>query len=134
MIIRGLDGKKYAWNPSNCEAETDKRSKLHIKAKEVLKEKYPFDRILEEVSLPGTKNDYRKSTLRADFFLPNRKLIVEVHGEQHHKFNSFFFRNKLEFYKAKARDSDKKNWCEINSIDLIELNYNEDIDEWRGKI
>lgn len=47
---------------------------------------------------------------------------------------AFFFKSKLDFYKAKARDSDKKEWCELNQIELIELNYNEDIDEWRTKI
>ena len=70
----------------------------------------------------------------ADLFLPNRRLIVEVHGEQHYKFNTFFFKTKLEFYQARARDNDKREWCRINDIELVEFNYDEDIDDWRRKI
>lgn len=134
MNIIGLDGKKYNWNPSANQADSNNRSTLHIKAKNLLNELFPHDRVFEEVSLPGSKTDHRKSTLRADFFIPNRNLLIEVHGEQHHKFNSFFFKNKMAFYKAKARDMEKREWCDMNSIKLVELNYNEDIDEWRRKI
>lgn len=134
MKIIGLDDKEYSWIPSNNIVDTEKRSGLHNKAKVLLKELYPNDRILEELILPGTKTNNRKSTLKADFFIPLRKLIIEVHGEQHFEFNNFFFANKMEFFKAKARDKDKKLWCDINGFTLIELNYNESIEEWRSKL
>jgi|TARA_R110000824_G_scaffold348008_1_gene534737 hypothetical protein len=134
MKIIGLDGKEYSWNPSSCQANCSSRSSLHLKAKDLLDEMFPYDRILEELSLSGSRTSRRRGTLRADFFIPNRMLLVEVHGEQHHKFNNFFFADKLSFYKAKARDSEKREWCEINNIKLVEFNYNEDIDEWRTKI
>lgn len=134
MIIIGLDGKEYSWIPSNNIVNTEKRSGLHNKAQQLLKEKYPNDRILEELVLPGTKTSNRKSVLKADFFIPMRSLIVEVHGQQHTEFNNFFFANKMEFYKAQARDRDKKSWCEINNFELIELFHNESIEDWRGKI
>jgi hypothetical protein len=89
---------------------------------------------LEELILPGTKTSTRKSTLKADFFIPVRKLIVEVHGRQHTEFNNFFFANKMEFYKAQARDKDKKTWCELNELILIELFENESIEDWRDKL
>ena len=134
MKIIGLDQQEYSWIPSNNIVDTEKRSGLHNKAKELLKEKYPNDRILEELVLPGTKTATRKSTLKADFFIPVRKLIIEVHGEQHTEFNNFFFKSKMDFYKAQARDRDKKQWCEINNFELIELFHNESIEEWRSKI
>jgi len=134
LKIKGLDGKEYTWIPSNNIVQTEKRSKLHENAKILLTERFCNDRILEELVLPGTKTTFRKSTLKADFFIPNRNLIVEVHGEQHVKFNSFFFEDKLDFYKAKARDRDKKRWCELNNFTIVELFYNESIDEWRQKI
>jgi very-short-patch-repair endonuclease len=134
LKIQGLDGKTYSWIPSNNIVETEKRSGLHNKARQLLKEKYPNDRILEELVLPGTKTENRKSTLKADFFVPTRSLIVEVHGSQHTEFNNFFFKNKMEFYKAQARDKDKKRWCEMNEFSLIELFHNESIEEWRSKI
>ena len=134
MKIIGLDQQEYSWIPSNNIVDTEKRSGLHNKAKELLKERYPNDRILEELVLPGTKTATRKSTLKADFFIPVRKLIIEVHGEQHTGFNNFFFKSKMDFYKAQARDRDKKQWCEINNFELIELFHNESIEEWRSKI
>jgi hypothetical protein len=132
--INGLDGKTYIWNPLVAASKKHTGSKLHNKAKELLEIFYPYDTILEEVTLPGSKDQFGGKNLRADLFLPARRIIIEVHGEQHFKFNKFFFKNKLEFYKAKARDSDKKEWCESNEIELVELNYNEDIDEWTEKI
>ena len=132
MKIIGLDGKEYNWKPSGSGG--GKRSKLHQKAKKVLDTRFPYDRILEEVSLAGTRTSIRKGTLRADFFIPNRNLIIEVHGEQHFKFNSFHYASKLSFFKAKARDRDKKEWCDLNDITIIEFNFNEDVDDWRRKI
>jgi hypothetical protein len=134
LKIIGLDGKEHSWIPSNNIVNTKNRSGLHLNAKKLLKEKYPNDRILEEIVLPGTNTNNRKSVLKADFFIPVRSLLVEVHGEQHTEFNNFFFKNKMEFYKAQARDRDKKQWCELNEIALLELFHNESIEEWRDKI
>jgi len=118
--ITGLDGKEYSWNPSGKESSSKKRSNLHEKAKKLLDILFPYDRILEEVSLAG--------------FIPNRNLIVEVHGEQHFKFNKFFFKDKLSFFKAQARDRDKKEWCRINDIKIVEFNHDESEEGWRNKI
>ena len=131
MKVIGLDGKNYKWNPKSGGG---KRSKLHKKAKKALDIWYPYDRILEEVSLPGTKTSTRKSVLRADLYIPNRNLIIEVHGEQHFKFNKFHYRDKLSFFRAQARDRDKLEWCRINEIIIVTFNYNENENEWRAKI
>lgn len=133
MKIIGLDGKEYSWIPSNNTIDT-KRSSLHEKALELLKSKFPFNNILEEVTLVGSKTRFRNSMLKADFFIPAKKLIVEVHGEQHFKYNSFFFDNKMEFFKAQVRDRDKIEWCRLNNFNIIELIYSESIEEWKKKI
>jgi hypothetical protein len=135
MHVEGLDGKTWKWNPSRSQASVDEknRSSLHKKARLILKEVYPYDRILEEVTLPGTKTGSRKTLLYADLYVPNRDLIVEVHGEQHFKFNSFFHKDKMAFFKAQARDKDKRAWCKLNHMNLIELNYDESEEEWRAK-
>ena len=134
MNIKGFDGREYSWNPSANEAKDSKRSSLHIKAKNLLDKLFPYDRIFEEVSLPGSKTERRRSILRADLFIPNRNLLIEVHGEQHYKFNKFFYKDKLAFYKAKARDVEKREWCELNDIRMVEFNYNETEEEWNRKI
>jgi len=137
MKVTGLDGKEYNWNPSGSQSKSKKRSKLHQKARILLDELFPYDRILEEVTLAGSGGGIhraRRGILRADFFIPNRSLIIEVHGEQHFKFNGHFFKDKLSFFRAQARDRDKKEWCRINNINIVELNYDEDINDWRRKV
>ena len=130
MKVIGLDAREYTWNPKTGGG---KRSKLHQKAKTVLDSCFPHDRILEEVTLPGTKT-VRSKCLRADFYIPNRNLIVEVHGEEQFRFNAYHFDSKLAFFKAQARDRSKAEWCKLNEIRLIQLNYNETEEEWKSKI
>lgn len=89
--ITGLDARGYIWMPLSASASKINRSKLHEKAYKLLEEFYPYDTILEEVLLPGSKDQFGGRSLRADLFLPARRIIIEVHGEQHYKFNSFFF-------------------------------------------
>jgi hypothetical protein len=89
---------------------------------------YPMDRILEEAVLPGTGG------LTADFWLPLRKTIVEVHGEQHYKFIPFFHNTMLNFYHSKKNDKNKIEWCEKNNIYLIELPFNESEQQWRKRV
>ena len=36
--------------------------------------------------------------------------------------------------RAKARDKDKKEWCSLNGIRLVEFNYNEEKEDWISKI
>lgn len=89
---------------------------------------YPLDRRYEEVSLPGTGG------LAADFFVPSRKLVVEVQGVQHEKFVAHFHKNRLGFFAGQHRDQRKAEWCEVNGFDLVELTYNESDEEWRRHI
>lgn len=128
MEIEGVDGKKYKWNLRGHLNNPRKGSSLHNKTREILKEIFPLELILEEVFLPGC------GSLYADFYLPSRKIMIEVNGEQHYKFNSHFFSSSLDWRKSLGKDRKKSNWCEINDIKLLILAYNEDEDEWRRKI
>jgi hypothetical protein len=89
---------------------------------------------LEEVPLPGSHKPSRKSTLFVDFLIPSASLAVEVHGRQHFEFVAHFHGDKRGFRKSKARDKDKVNWLELNSITLVTLNYLETEDEWKERI
>ena len=40
----------------------------------------------------------------------------------------------VDFYKAKARDRDKVDWCSINSIKIITLKHSDNDDGWRRAI
>ena len=131
MKITGLDGGEYSLTPKLKIRQ--KCSKIHLRTRTLLKQVFPFDSIYEEISLPGSRTT-GNSILYADFYLPSPQIIVEVHGEQHYKFNPFFFDSKKDFYLAKARDKNKIRWCDINDFTLVELPYNESDAEWARRI
>ena len=131
MKVKGLDGKTYVWSfygQMPDISDERKRSELHLRARNILKELYPVDRILEEVYLPGSTGLY------ADFWLPLRNKIVEVHGEQHYKFVPFFHGTMLNFLSSKANDNKKRQWCELNGIIEVELPFNESDEQWKSRI
>lgn len=137
MKVRGINGKEYIWNLSGYDVFNDdkrKRSKYHVRARNLLKEIFNSYRILEEVKLPGSTELHRKSVLYLDFYIPTIKLGIEVHGQQHYEFSQFFHRTKADFLKSKARDEDKIEWCKLNGIRLIVLDYRKTDDEWRTEI
>jgi len=130
MTIMGLDGKQYKLNLNDLiPKESDKRTRSfgHISARELLREEFPTDRILEELYLPGSNGLY------ADFYLPYQKLMVEVHGRQHFEFTKHFHGDRWGFLKSQKRDRQKEQWCGLNMIYLIVLKDSE-IDEWRKQI
>ena len=137
MKVRGINGKEYIWNLTKYDVfynDNRKRSKYHIRARNLLKEIFHSYRILEEVKLPGSTELHRKSVLYLDFYIPSLKMAFEVHGEQHYEYNPFFHKSKADFLKSIARDEDKIEWCKINGIEIIILSYKETDDEWRKHI
>ena len=133
----GFAGRERNWNLSKCVvsgAQTRPRSKLHILARKLLREQFPYDTILEEVPLVGSHKPSRKSTLYVDFLIPSYSLAVEVHGRQHFEFVAHFHGNRQGFRKSKARDRDKASWLHNNDIELVILSYSGTEDEWRESI
>lgn len=105
------------------------KSELHQKAYQIIKEFYPLYPVYEETKLCGTKND-----LYMDMFIPSLSLCVECQGLQHFKFIPHFHQNIAGMARERMRDQEKKLWCEINDITLIELAYNESEETWRNKL
>jgi hypothetical protein len=134
MKVIGLDGKEHILNYIVHSSTRDSTSKYHAKARDLLKQIFPLHQIYEEVTLPGTKTGSTGKSLYADFFIPQLKIIVEVQGEQHYTYSSFYHKNKFEFIRAKNRDYAKKEFCGLNEITLVELPYSENEDEWRQRI
>lgn len=126
MKIIGLDDKEYSWNYKQSQCSSESRSKLHLRARDLISKMFPYDITLEEVLLPGCG----KSILYADFYLPLRKIMIEVNGQQHSKYVHFYHKEKLNFYKGVNRDKKKKEWCEKNGITLISLNFDQTDEQW----
>ncbi len=136
MKVNGFDGRERSINFSKYYVygnDNRHNSKLHIRAKKILREVFPYDSIYEEVSLPGS-NKGSSSILRADFFIPNQNLVIEVHGQQHYEFTVHFHKSKLDFFRSQARDKNKESWCELNSIRFVALKYSESENEWRESL
>src|SRR5687767_9869583 len=130
MKVVDLKGRSHPFNVGKYTVyanETRPRSALHLRAREILKSEYPTDVLLEEVPVPGEH-------LFLDFFLPLRKLVVEIHGEQHYVYNSFFHASKRDFLVGRQNDSRKKQWCDVNNFSIVVLPYDESDREWLERI
>ena len=137
MKVVGLNGREYNLNLQKYDVKANdkrKRSKHHVRARKLIKEVYHSYRILEEVKLPGSTSTHKRSVLYLDFFIPNIRKAVEVHGRQHYEYTPFFHKSKADFILAKARDEDKIEWCELNNIEVVTLKYSGSDDEWRKSI
>lgn len=64
------------------------------------------------------KDCVMKKQLPFDFYLPNRKIVIETHGEQHYKDIGYFDNHKIT---VKA-DGIKKEYCKNNGIKYCEIN------------
>lgn len=129
MKVKDTKGRIWPWSLTGhiiADNNLRPRSEIHLKTRELLKIIYPLDTVLEELSIPG-------ENLFADFYLPLRKKMIEVHGEQHYKYISHFHNNLQGFKDSKERDTRKALWCQINNITLIVLKYNEE-EKWQSQI
>jgi hypothetical protein len=125
--VTGIDGKEYKWV---IKTKKSKPSKLHSAVLEVVKDVYPNYKILEEVRLFGSGN----RDLYADIMVVSADVVIEVQGAQHNNYTQHFHGDIVQYSKSKARDKNKKLWCELNGYTFIECNYDEGKDEWRNKL
>lgn len=117
MKFKRLDGRAVYKNVQKSRIHWDKksRSKFQRKVKDFLKNYWYHDICYEEMVCAGTR-------LQLDFFNATKHIAVEVHGEQHGKFNPFFHNNdRNKFLDQVNRDMKKREWCEINDFELIEI-------------
>jgi len=103
---------------------TTLKSQYHLYARQLLRELYPVQIILEEVPLPNLN-------LYFDFYTPHNHTAYEINGEQHSEYNRFFYKTKADFQRAKTNDNRKSAWCQLNDITLIILDY-KDKENWKN--
>lgn len=128
MLIKDLDGNNHNWllTGNMAKGKIDHRSSLHLAARKLISSHFPTLQLLEEVPIHLRKSEI----LYLDFYMPLKKLCIEVHGEQHFKFVPFYHSTILNFLKAQKRDREKKEWCEINGIKYIAFRFDQDETEW----
>ena len=137
MKVYGLDDRVYNIQlekytvPKNSKA---KKSNPHSRARGLVRERYSGAQVFEEVKIEGIICNQKKTKLYLDFFVPERYVVVEVHGEQHYKYNKFFHKGRADFLYSLNRDTKKAEWCELNDFKLIILKHSDTDDEWRDQI
>lgn len=132
MFVKDLDGVGHNWNLTGnmAKGRVENKSSLHLAARELIISMFPTLQVLEEVPIPLRRSE----SLYLDFYLPLKKFCIEVHGEQHYRFVSFYHNNMLAFLKSQKRDREKQEWCDINGIQYVSLPYDENIEQWKNRI
>ena len=90
------------------------RGKFQSEVGNILSEVFPGDVICEEFPCSG-------ENLTLDFFVPRKKIAIEVQGRQHHQYVEFFHGDKTGFERQQKRDSRKDKWCGLNNIRLVKI-------------
>jgi hypothetical protein len=113
--------------PDKYPVKFKSRSSLQGITGEKLQERYPRDPILEDFTIPGSR-------LSVDFFLPHRRLVLEVQGEAHDRHVPFFHKDRVlcNFAKQVSHDRKKAEWCETNGFTLIEIRTKQDLEQLDG--
>ena len=136
MKFKDLNRQEYKVDTSNYfvkASDTRPRSKLHHLARNILNDLFPAMPVVEELPIKFDAKGFSSSKF-IDFFIPTFKMIIEVHGEQHYKFNTMFHSTPKDFADQKKRDLKVQEWCAINGFWYIELPYNEEEEQWRHRL
>jgi len=97
------------------------KSKIQKATKDFLKEFWLNHVVFEEFPVAGTK-------MSLDFYNANKRIAIEVQGQQHVKYTPFFHgQNKYNYINQLRRDQNKQEFCEINNIKLIEIYSTEEL-------
>ena len=83
---------------------SETESQLHLRARKLIKELYPTVQLMEEVPVQLR----RGKTVYLDFYINTIKLVIEVHGAQHYKYNTLYHSNAQDFVNQRKRDADKR--------------------------
>ena len=94
------------------------RSKRQRAVKKFLQPYWHDHIVFEEFPVVGTR-------MSLDFYNANKKIAIEVQGRQHTQYVPFFHGTKMKYLSQLRRDQQKLEFCKLNSIKLIEI-YDED--------
>ena len=97
------------------------RSKFQTTVKKFIKLYWDQDVVFEEFPVVGSR-------LSLDFYNANKKVAIEVQGQQHVKYVEFFHQNRFKYLDQLKRDQNKEKFCEINEITLVTIFQKDIID------
>lgn len=114
LIYKNLDRFRIKWDDP-----TTSKSKIQYAVKQFLKPFWLAHVVFEEMPVFGTR-------LHCDIVNMTLKIAVEVDGNQHESFNTFFHSgSRLKFLGSIKRDVLKEEWLERNGIKLVRVYQDE---------
>tara|TARA_R110000772_G_scaffold144512_6_gene254326 strand:+ start:894 stop:1301 length:408 start_codon:yes stop_codon:yes gene_type:complete len=99
--------------------ESKSRSKFQNRVKIFLMPYWKNDIVFEEFRIVGSR-------LSLDFYNANKKIAVEVQGDQHIKYVKHFHKTRLNYLDQLKRDQKKLDFCNFNDIKMVEV-YTADV-------
>lgn len=102
--------------------DASSRSKFQATVKKFIKKYWDQDVVFEEFPLVGSR-------LSLDFYNANKKIAIEVQGQQHVKYVEFFHGNRFNYLEQLKRDEKKETFCSLNKIKLVTIYQNDIIDK-----
>lgn len=122
MRLLNINGKLIHKNVKKnlIDWEGKSRSKLQFNFKKFFYLYWKNHIVYEEFPVYGTM-------LKIDILNATKKIAVEIQGDQHESFNSFFHnKSRLKYLESIKRDVRKQKWIEMNNFKFLEL-YEKDL-------
>jgi len=137
MKLKKLNGKEVNFNINSYRIDWDceSASKFQTRVKDFFRPYWQGQIVLEEFRIPST-------LWRIDFLNLNKKLAVEVNGNQHREYNEHFHQgSRVKYLNQIKRDYKKEQWILLNgflycevfpedmplTLEFFKLKYNIDI-------
>ncbi len=105
-------------------------SKGEKEIKKILEKKKMF--FEQQKKFPNLFYKNCKNKLSYDFYLPHNNLLIEYNGKQHYEAIDRFG-GEEQFREQQYRDELKKQYASTNSLNLLVIKYNENIEEKLNK-
>lgn len=120
---RGREIKVAKANRYKISWDSECRSKVQKRVKDLLFEYWKADMVYEEFPVAGTR-------LTLDFLNISCNIAIEVDGLQHYKYNEFFHgKNRNNFLQQLKRDDFKERFCSNNNITLYRIREDKNLEQ-----
>ena len=81
-------------------------------------------RYFHEYTFEDCINPKTGRKLRFDFYLPDYNCCIEYNGKQHYSKEGTWYKDKEnDFYECLERDVIKKEYCRMNSLQLVRISF-----------
>lgn len=108
LVNKNVEKFRIQWDEKS-------RSNIQFQVKQFLKPFWLGHVVYEEFPVYGSR-------LKVDIINFTRRIAIEVHGNQHFKFNKFFHNDRRSnWLNSLKRDDDKLVWLEKNGIFVVEI-------------